>query len=621
MLIPEQKIDEVRNAIDIVDLVSQYVQLRKRGKNFIGLCPFHQEKTPSFSVSSDKQIYHCFGCHNGGNIFKFLMEYKKISYVEAVQEAAAFAGIIIELETRKSYSGEVSETELLFDINYEIARFYSDNLLSKPEGEFARRYFDNRKIKLTSLRAFGLGFAPHRDATIKFIQEKKINLDKAIYLGIIGKSENGSLYDRFYGRIIFPLFSPNGRVIGFAGRLIEDNPQAGKYVNSPESKIYFKGRTLYGLSFAKEEIRKRDLAIVVEGYMDLISLYQNGIKNVVAASGTAFTEDQAVLLSRYTKNCVLTFDADSAGIQATHRSIEVLLKKDFNVNIISLPKGDDPDSFVRKFGANEFSLLVASAQHFLEFQATSFDKDGLFDNPVKSSEAIRQLVKTIALVSDDLKRNLLVKSVAKKFNLREMLIEAETDKLIKKNSALTPQLPARIAEKSSDSVAKKVSIKSEKLMRSETDIIKLLLEGKPKIAELVFSNISTDDLSTEEIRRAFGIIYDVYQTTGKTGVSSLVDHIQDEELNKFIIDLSFDKHKISERWSDYDKSDNKDFSDKAVFDAVKTLRMLKLEREHSLLLSELNNAETSDEIFDIMNRIDSISRLKKDLDSKTINNI
>lgn len=623
MLIPEQKIDEVRNAVDIVDLVSQYVQLRKRGKNFIGLCPFHTEKTPSFSVSSDKQIYHCFGCHNGGNIFKFLMEYKKISYVEAVQEAAAFAGIIIEFETKKNYSKDVSETELLYDINYEIAKFYSENLLSKPEGEFARRYFDNRKIKIASLRAFGLGFAPHRDATIKFIQEKKLDIDKAIYLGIIGKSENGSLYDRFYGRIIFPLFSPNGRVIGFAGRLIEDNPQAGKYVNSPESKIYYKGRTLYGLSFAKDEIRKKDLAIVVEGYMDLISLYQSGIKNVVAASGTAFTDDQATLLSRYTKNCVLTFDADSAGQQATHRSIEVLLKKDFNVNIISLPKGEDPDSYVRKFGVNEFSDLVTSAPHFLEFQASSFQKEGHFDDPVKSSDAIRRLIKTISLVSDDLKRNLLIKSVAKKFNLREMLIEAETDKLLNKSSSAssTSDVSNRSgnSKKSDGQVSQRISAKNEKLHKSEIEIIKLLLDGKSKIADLIFANLTPDDLTAEELRRAFAIIKDIYQSTGKTGISSLLDHSGDEVFNNSMINLSLDVHKISDRWVDYDKSQNTDFSNKALFDSIKTIRMQKLEREHSLLLQELNSAHTSDEIFDIMNRIDSISRQKKDLDNTTIN--
>jgi DNA primase len=197
-------------------------------------------------------------------------------------------------------------------------------------------------------------------------------MERAIQLGIVGKSPTAHFLTALNGRIIFPLFSPNGRVIGFAGRLIEDNPQAGKYVNSPESKIYYKGKTLYGLSFAKEEIRKKDQAIVVEGYMDLISLYQSGIKNVVAASGTAFTDDQAILLSRYTKNTVLTFDADSAGVQAALRSIEVLLKKDFNVNILSLPKGEDPDSYIRKVGAAEFINLWQMHSIFWSFRRNPF---------------------------------------------------------------------------------------------------------------------------------------------------------------------------------------------------------------------------------------------------------
>jgi len=616
MHIPEQKIEEIRSAVDIVDLVSQYVPLRKRGKNYIGLCPFHSEKTPSFSVSSDKQIYHCFGCHNGGNLFKFLMEYKKISYVEAVQEAAAFVGIVVEYESYKKSSADVSETELLFDINYEVARFYSDNLLSKPEGEVARRYFDNRKIKLTSLRAFGLGFAPQRDGTIRFIQEKKLSMERAIQLGIVGKSSNGSLFDRFNGRIIFPLFSPNGRVIGFAGRLIEDNPQAGKYVNSPESKIYYKGKTLYGLSFAKEEIRKKDQAIVVEGYMDLISLYQSGIKNVVAASGTAFTDDQAILLSRYTKNTVLTFDADSAGVQAALRSIEVLLKKDFNVNILSLPKGEDPDSYIRKVGAAEFIKLVGNAQHFLEFQAQSFQKQGLFDDPVKTSDAIRQLVKSIALVSDDLKRNLLIKSIANKFSLREMLIEAEMDKVLK--NSLPPKVPPPAGPaKQSGSLAQRVEVKSEKLLGSEIDIIKLLLEGKKKITDLIFANVTHDDFVHEQTRRAFALISDVIREIGTTGVSSLVDHIADEELQKFIVNISFEKYKLSDRWEEYGQSFETNVSEKAVFDCIKNIKMFKLEREHAILLNELNKAKTADEIYELMFQIDAVAKQKKDLDNNS----
>ena len=354
MRISESKIEEIRSAANIVDVISGHIQLRKRGKNFLGLCPFHSEKTPSFTVSEDKQIFHCFGCHTGGNVFKFLMEYEKISFVEAVQELAGELGLPLEIEQGISEEKQ-TEQEILYDINTETARYFSNNLLNSSEGEIAFDYFQNRKIKPGTMRAFGLGYAFNGwDNLLHFLQEKKIDLEKAVQLGLIGRSNEGRIYDKFSSRIIFPIFSPNGRVVAFAGRILEDKADAAKYLNSPESLIYTKGRILYGLSHAKDEIRKLDKAILVEGYMDLISLYQSGIKNVVAVSGTALTEEQVQLLSRYTKNVILLFDADTAGIKASMRSIELLLKKDFEIKIVSLPQGEDPDSYVNNFGKESF---------------------------------------------------------------------------------------------------------------------------------------------------------------------------------------------------------------------------------------------------------------------------
>ncbi len=345
MNISERKIEEIRSAVNIVDVISDKVTLRKRGKNFLGLCPFHNEKTPSFTVSEDKQIYHCFGCHNGGNAFKFLMEYEKISFVEAVQELAQQAGINIEYNDEGAEERQ-SEQEILYDINSIVGRYFSDNLRLSDEGEIGRKYFEKRNIKDKTIREFGLGYSfASKDNLVNFLSAKKVDLEKALQLGLIGKANDGRLYDKFSGRIIFPIFSSHGRVIAFAGRILEKRDNAAKYLNSPESIIYYKGKILYGLSHAKDEIRKRNKAILVEGYMDLISLYQNGIKNVVAVSGTALTDDQVQLLSRYTKNVFLLFDADTAGIKASMRSIELLLKKDIEIKIISLPSGEDPDSY------------------------------------------------------------------------------------------------------------------------------------------------------------------------------------------------------------------------------------------------------------------------------------
>jgi DNA primase len=247
MLIPESKIEEIRTAANIVDIVSEVVNLRKRGRNFLGLCPFHNEKTPSFTVSEEKQIFHCFGCHTGGNVFKFLMEYEKISFIEAIQVLSRKLGIEIEYEEQEGKEKQ-SEQEILYDINALASKYFSDILINNPEGETGRKYFQHRKIKLQTIRTFSLGYSPpRRDSFIEYAKNR-IDINRALQLGLIGKGNEGRLYDKYSGRIIFPIYSPNGRVVGFGGRILDKNDNAAKYLNSPESVIYTKGKTLYGLS-------------------------------------------------------------------------------------------------------------------------------------------------------------------------------------------------------------------------------------------------------------------------------------------------------------------------------------------------------------------------------------
>lgn len=627
MTIPEKTIDEIRNALDIVDVINQYVRLRKRGKNYIGLCPFHQEKTPSFTVSGDKQIFHCFGCHAGGNVFKFLMDYKKVSYVEALEEGAAIAGIVIRRDENKVSNKNISETEQLFDINYEVAKFYSDTLLSKPDGEFARKYFENRNIKINSMRGFGLGYSPSDDSLIRFLKDKSINFDQAIKLGIIGKSAKGNFYDRFYGRIIFPLFSPNGRVIGFAGRVLESNSNSAKYINSPESKIYLKGNTLYGLSFAKDEIRKKDQAVIVEGYLDLISLYQNGIKNVVAVSGTAFTEEQAVLLSRYTKNSVLTFDADNAGIKATRRSIEVLLKKEFNIKIISLPKNEDPDSFVRNYGPSEFIKMIDSAVNFLEFYASVFKANGDFSEPVKQANAIKLLVSLIALIKDELTKSLMIKSLSEKYNIRESLLENEADKLIKKNATYSSPVTDSVQtswKNNREAISESYSLNISKETNIHgLELIKFLLEGKKKVSKYIFQNISEEEIADRIVRRIFVLLKDFFEKNQTTAISLFLDEVDDSELAKFLVELTLEQHKISDRWESFKKSSKEEEIEllNGAIDCISLIKLNTIEKEHQVLVQRLKQVSENDEIFEIMNEIDYLAKKKKEItDSrKTIN--
>jgi DNA primase len=554
MRISESKIEEIRESVDIVDVISQHVQLRKRGKNFIGLCPFHSEKTPSFTVSEEKQIFHCFGCHTGGNVFKFLTEFHKISFVEAVQELAEQQGITIEFD-KAEYTEQQSEQEVLYDINTEAARYFLNNLLNDDEGEFARKYLHERSIKTQTLRSFGLGYALRGwENFINYAKSRNLNIDKCIQLGLIGKASEGKLYDKLSGRLIFPIFSPNGRVVAFAGRVLDPNDTGAKYINSPESLIYVKGRILYGLSFAKDDIRRLDKAIIVEGYMDLISLYQSGIKNVVAVSGTAFTDDQVQLLSRYTKNVVLLFDADVAGIKASMRSIEILLKRDMEVKIVSLPKGEDPDSYVNKYGKEEFEELIKRAENFLEYETKYYELQGKFEDPSTAAEAIRELVKPVAMINDELKRNLLIRNIAQKFNLREKLIESELDKQIKQIKKFektdSKVFQNRKAEETISTLIDAVPEISPVLYNLEREIIKLLFEADRPVAELIFNYLHPEDFSNTLNRELFERVKDEFENEDNFSTSGLVSVLKDERKETYVRELTFDKYSVSSSWEE-----------------------------------------------------------------------
>ncbi len=552
MRIPENKIEEIRNSINILDVISAYVQLRKRGKNFIGLCPFHQEKTPSFTVSEEKQIYHCFGCGNGGNIFKFLMEYKNISFIEAVQEAAEQAGIKISLED-DAPSKEQSEQEILYDLNVLAARYFSSNLLSSSDGEIARQYFKRRNIKLQTQKIFGLGFArPEWEDLLFYLKDNKVDLLKALQLGLIDKRDDGSYYDKFRSRIIFPIFSPNGRVIAFGGRVLDASANTAKYLNSPESVIYSKRRSLYGLYHSKEEIRKLNKVILVEGYMDLISLFQHGIKNVVASSGTSLTEEQVQLLSRFTKNIIVLYDSDSAGENAAMRSIEILLKQNFDVKIVSLPDKEDPDSFINNYGVEEFEEQIDKAKNFLEYQTEQYQKKGMLEDPVKQAEAIRELVKSASLVNDELKRSLLIKSISKRFNLREKLIESELDKYLQQLSDRAERFTINRAKLTIDNTSSQAEMNSSithTLNSFEKEIVSLMFEGDKQILDLIFDHIKPDELLNPVFKDLASIVYDSFLKS-QISPSSIIDKIEDEKMRRFVFSIALNHESISRKWDE-----------------------------------------------------------------------
>src|SRR3989339_389016 len=605
MRIPESKIEEIRSTASIVDVISGYVQLRKRGRNYLGLCPFHSEKTPSFTVSEDKQIYHCFGCHAGGNVFKFLMDYEKISFIESVQELAAQLGIDIEYESSPGDEKQ-SEQEVFYDINTEAAKYFYNNLHNSDEGEIVRKYLQERKIKTQTIKTFGLGYALRGwENFLNFAKENKLDIGKIVELGILIKNDDRRHHDRFAGRLIFPIFSPNGRVVAFAGRVLDEREKGAKYLNSPESLIYIKGRILYGLSFAKDEIRKLDKAILVEGYMDLISLFQAGIKNVVAVSGTALTEEQVQLLSRYTKNVVLLFDADTAGIKASMRSIELLLKKDVEVKIAALPGGEDPDSFINNYGKEKFEEIISYAQNFLEYQSGYFEKQGMFNDPAKMTEAIRELVKSAALINDELKRNLLIKTIAKNFSLREILIENELEKILKKEKAtakVSKPIAGENAFKEILNVSSDLNI-TDSEFSTEKEIVKLLFEGNKEVIELIVNHVDPYSFSISYNRELFKLAVDTFDVGESIVAGALLDKLGEENSKAYLREITFEKYGISKIWDDiYPGADEKLVLMKYAKDTLKKFKLQQIDREINENHKRLEETTDENEKLEIMRK-------------------
>ncbi|HVN47399.1 MAG TPA: DNA primase [Bacteroidota bacterium] len=557
MRIPDDTIEEVRNSTDIIDVVSAYVRLKKRGKNYLGLCPFHTEKTPSFTVSAEKQMYHCFGCGKGGNLFTFVMEMEKVSFVEAVRSLAAKAGITIPEETRPQ-TEEQSEAERLYDVcRFAGMQFYK-NLVETDEavpdgrqGKFALDYVHKRGFTDETIRTFGVGYSQNSwDALVQLAATEGFKPEELVKAGVARKREDGSLYDYFRGRVMFPIFSATGRVIGFGARkILEDDPIAGKYINSPETPIYNKSRVLFGLFHAKEAIRQEDMALMVEGYADLISLYQAGIKNVVASSGTALTEEQVALLGRYSKNLTLVYDGDSAGSNATLRGIDIALEQDFNVRIVVLPEEEDPDSFVQKNGGNAFNELLKNAVSFIDFKASRFQQSGAFATPEGKTDAVRSLVQSMAKMNDELKRNFYVKEVAEKYGIHESVLFRELGTLLHERTPFRaghpPRVEAILPAKEPGVAPEK---KSEKIPAEERDLVKLLLEGNLDVLHFILSHISVEQFGNAQTRALAQFLIDRYDERGTIDATSIVHEIADPAMQNLVSDLTLSRYELSRNW-------------------------------------------------------------------------
>ena len=421
------------DAANIVDVVSEFVTLRKAGVNYKGLCPFHDEKTPSFVVSPSKGYCHCFSCGKGGNAVGFIMEHEQMTYPEALRWLAKKYNIEIhERELTDEEKREESERESLFILNDWALRYFQENLKETDCGRaIGLAYFRLRGFRDDTIARFQLGYAlPERDALAKTALAKGFKEKFLIDTGLCYRREDGTLQDRYHGRVIFPVHTVTGRVVAFGGRILENNKKLAKYVNSPESLIYHKSNELYGIFQAKHAIAKQDRCYLVEGYIDVTSMHQSGVENVVASSGTSLTTGQIRLIRRFTNNITVLYDGDSAGIHASIRGIDMLLAEGMNVKVLLLPDGDDPDSFARKHTAEEFRNYIESHQtDFIEFK-TNLLLRGVTD-PVKRSEAISSIVRSVSVIQDPIMRATYISECAHRLGMPEATLVSTANKFIR----------------------------------------------------------------------------------------------------------------------------------------------------------------------------------------------
>lgn len=446
-MISKETIDKIFSAIRVEEIVGEYVQLKRAGSNFKGLSPFHDEKTPSFIVSPSKQIWKDFSSGKGGNAISFLMQIENFTYPEALRHAAKKYGIEVE-EDRREYTEEEkqqqTDKELLYKIHEVASDFFQQQLFETEQGRsIGYSYFKERELRDEIIRKFQLGYSPEqKNAFTQYALDKGYSKEILEKSGLSVFPENApNGVDRFRERVIFPIHSFSGRVLGFGARILKNNIKTAKYLNSPETEIYHKSNVLYGLNQSKQAISKNNLCLLVEGYMDVIALHQAGIENVVASSGTALTVEQIKLIKRLTENVTLLFDGDAAGIKASFRSIDMLLSESMNIRILLFPDGDDPDSFSRKHPQEYVENFVKTeAKDFIDFKAEVLLKEAA-DDPIRKAEAIRDIVKSVAVVQNALKQEVYLKEISTRFGLSEQSLfnELNVQKQIKNQQTMAPQ--------------------------------------------------------------------------------------------------------------------------------------------------------------------------------------
>lgn len=564
--IPEEKVREIRQTCSIVEIISDYVSLKKTGINYRGLCPFHNEKTPSFFVNEDRKFFNCFGCGERGDVFSFLMKHENLNFQEAVRHLAKKTGINLpEKPLSPQQQKRLSEKEEFFSINEAAAKFYNNLLLNDKGAAKARNYLTERGIDIETITGYCLGFAPDSWSTIvNHFRNSKISLAGSHKIGLIGSKGNGQYYDRFRNRIIFPIFNVSQHIVGFGGRIIDKGEP--KYLNSPESVIYSKRHNLYGLQAASKHILKEgNSVIIVEGYLDLLTLHQAGIKNVVAALGTALTEHQIQILTRYTSNIITVFDSDPSGEKAMIRSLEPFLKSAVSPRVVLLPAGYDPDSFVSQYGQQAFRDKLAGADFLLDFVIEKIIQKNQIATPRGKVEACEEIVPLLKNISDEMERDLYVQKVCRRVGVKESHILSKMGAASNRNRFVGPE------KQHLDRYAASIK-KAERLILG-------LMISRPETIDIIEKESLLEEFTDIDLKELGQLLCTEYKRQGEISMPNLMDMIEKESWKEIIAEISFEE----EFKSDFFKT---------LEDCIRDLRLKKSDRERKKVKALLKQAET-----------------------------
>ena len=595
--LPEDFIEEVRAANEIIDVISEYISLKPRGKNFFGLCPFHNEKTPSFSVDPQKQLYHCFGCGEGGNVFNFIMAQERLNFVDAVKFLAERKGISLPGSFNMVEDEEVKrQRQELYKINRAAAMFYHQNLLSN-EGINALEYLRSRGIDSKTIRTFGLGYAPDSwNSTMNHLLDQGFDKGLLMQIGLVVEKGN-STYDRFRNRLMFPIIDHRDRVVGFGGRVLDDS--LPKYLNSSESPIFSKSNILFGLNLAKKQ-RPIDHLIIVEGYLDVIALYEYGFYNAVASLGTALTQDQAKLLRRYTSNIYIAYDGDTAGQKATARGLDILKDAGCNVKVIKLPKGMDPDDILRRHGVEYFNKLVKNAVSLTDYKLEQLRLGFNLDNPEEKVKFATKAAEILVGVENPLERDVYIQKLYTSTGFRPELIYRLMDQLKNKKR---PGLKRNVVgnNRYTKSVSK-VNLGLPANIKAEKHLIRFMTESG-ELARNIIKQLGDLEFEDPIHREVLDIIKRLLEKNIEPHAAQILNYVQEHQR----------RCKLTEIFKLEMEYDN---VDKYIKDCIDELRRYQLEKRGNYLKEQIAKMERegdsgSAQYWKLVEELNAINRMNK----------